>query len=102
MKIQKSLKNLTIISLFSIFMIFCSSENEDETSIAEKEWEMVDYTLILNEENVMRFKKYDWIGGLYKCFDEGIVNCRANWPIAFQQYYEEFAKSKKMVRIYLC
>ena len=30
----------------------------------------------INEENDMVFKNYEWIGGLYKCFDEGIVNCR--------------------------
>ena len=31
---------------------------------------------LLDENNDMKHKEYDFIGGLYKCFDEGIVNCR--------------------------
>ena len=31
---------------------------------------------VLNDEDNMKYKEYNWIGGLYKCFDEGIVNCR--------------------------
>ena len=31
---------------------------------------------IMNEQENMTHKKYDWIAGLYKCFDEGIVNAR--------------------------
>ena len=31
---------------------------------------------VLDDEDNMKFKEYNWIGGLYKCFDEGIVNCR--------------------------
>ncbi len=31
---------------------------------------------VLDEEDNMKVKEYDFIGGLYKCFDEGIVNCR--------------------------
>ena len=27
----------------------------------------------------MKFKKYKWIPGLYKCFDEGIVNARDHY-----------------------
>ena len=30
----------------------------------------------LSDNNQMEFKTYEYIGGLYKCFDEGIVNCR--------------------------
>jgi len=30
----------------------------------------------LDENNNMKHTEYDFIGGLYKCFDEGIVNCR--------------------------
>ena len=30
----------------------------------------------LDENDNMKHKEYDFIGGLYKCFDEGIVNCR--------------------------
>jgi len=31
------------------------------------------------EDGKMRFKKYNWIPGLYKCFDEGIVNARDHY-----------------------
>lgn len=31
---------------------------------------------VLDDEDNMKFREYNWIGGLYKCFDEGIVNCR--------------------------
>ena len=30
----------------------------------------------LSDNNQMEFKTYEYIGGLYKCYDEGIVNCR--------------------------
>ncbi len=30
----------------------------------------------LDDEDNMKYKEYDFIAGLYKCFDEGIVNCR--------------------------
>ena len=29
--------------------------------------------------NKMKFKNYNWIPGLYKCFDEGIVNARDHY-----------------------
>ena len=31
---------------------------------------------LLNEDNKMVWSKYNWTAGFYKCFDEGIVNCR--------------------------
>lgn len=31
---------------------------------------------IMDDNENMKHKKYDWIAGLYKCFDEGIVNAR--------------------------
>ena len=31
---------------------------------------------VLDGEDNMKHKGYEFIGGLYKCFDEGIVNCR--------------------------
>ena len=31
---------------------------------------------ILDEDDNMKYKNYNWIAGLYKCFDEGIVNAR--------------------------
>ena len=31
------------------------------------------------EDGKMQFKKYNWIPGLYKCFDEGIVNARDHY-----------------------
>ena len=34
---------------------------------------------ILDDEK-MKFKSFEWIPGLYKCFDEAIVNCAATMP----------------------
>ena len=31
---------------------------------------------IMNENEKMKYETYSWIAGLYKCFDEGIVNAR--------------------------
>ena len=31
---------------------------------------------MLDENDNFKFSDYEFIGGLYKCFDEGIVNCR--------------------------
>ena len=31
---------------------------------------------LLNENSTMKWCKYNWTAGFYKCFDEGIVNCR--------------------------
>ena len=31
---------------------------------------------LLNDNNKMVWSKYNWTAGFYKCFDEGIVNCR--------------------------
>ena len=31
---------------------------------------------VLNNEDDMTYREYEWVAGLYKCFDEGIVNCR--------------------------
>jgi DNA topoisomerase-2 len=31
---------------------------------------------LLNQEGMMEWKNYTWTAGFYKCFDEGIVNCR--------------------------
>ena len=32
----------------------------------------------------MKYKSFEWIPGLYKCFDEAIVNCRDHF-IRLQQ-----------------
>jgi len=31
---------------------------------------------MLDENNSMHRKKYTWVPGMFKCFDEGMVNCR--------------------------
>ena len=31
---------------------------------------------LLNDDNKMVWSRYNWTAGFYKCFDEGIVNCR--------------------------
>tara|TARA_B110001450_G_C17665372_1_gene499300 strand:- start:1030 stop:4497 length:3468 start_codon:yes stop_codon:yes gene_type:complete len=38
--------------------------------------EVLNWTL---EEDEMRYKKFEWIAGFYKCFDEAIVNCRDHY-----------------------
>jgi DNA topoisomerase-2 len=38
--------------------------------------EIINWTM---SEDKMEHKKYDFIPGLYKCFDEGIVNCRDHY-----------------------
>jgi DNA topoisomerase-2 len=35
-----------------------------------------DIEWMLDENNIMRRKKYAWVPGMFKCFDEGMVNCR--------------------------
>ena len=34
---------------------------------------------ILDSQNKMSRQKYSWVPGFYKCFDEGIVNCRDHY-----------------------
>ena len=41
-------------------------------------------------------KSYEWIGGLYKCFDEGIVNCRDH-VVRLQQKISK--KEKKIIPV---
>ena len=38
-----------------------------------------DIAWILNENNKMCRQKYEWVPGLFKCFDEGIVNARDHY-----------------------
>ena len=52
---------------------------------------------VLTEDDKMRFKSYEWIGGLYKCFDEGIVNCRDHF-VRLQQ--KIINKAKKFLEKY--
>ena len=40
---------------------------------------------ILDEENNMKHSSYEWIGALYKIFDEGIVNCRDHFVRLMQK-----------------
>ena len=40
----------------------------------------------LDENDNIKHKEYDFIGGLYKCFDEGIVNCRDHYKINAKNY----------------
>jgi DNA topoisomerase II len=39
----------------------------------------------MNDENTMVHKKFGFIPGLYKCFDEGIVNCRDHYIRLWQK-----------------
>ena len=44
--------------------------------------EMLNWIL---EDGVMKYKKFEWIPGLYKCFDEAIVNCRDHYVRLLQK-----------------
>jgi DNA topoisomerase-2 len=50
--------------------------------------EVLNWTL---EEDEMRYKKFEWIAGFYKCFDEAIVNCRDHY-IRLQGKYKNKEK----------
>ena len=51
---------------------------------------------LLNSENEMKHTSYEWIGGLYKTFDEGIVNCRDHF-VRLQQ--KLLKKEKKIIPV---
>jgi DNA topoisomerase II len=36
----------------------------------------LEHNWLLNDKNKMEWREYTWTAGFYKCFDEGIVNCR--------------------------
>ena len=44
----------------------------------------------------MEYKNYNWIAGLYKCFDEGIVNARDHAI----RLIEKLNKNKKYTSCY--
>ena len=44
--------------------------------------EMINWIL---EDGKMKYKKFEWIPGLYKCFDEAIVNCRDHYVRLLQK-----------------
>ena len=48
------------------------------------------------EDNRMKYKSFEWIPGLYKCFDEAIVNCRDHF-IRLQQKIKK--KEKKVLPV---
>jgi DNA topoisomerase-2 len=50
---------------------------------------------ILDDEK-MKFKSFEWIPGLYKCFDEAIVNCRDHY-IRLQQKSKQ--KEKNIIQV---
>ncbi len=50
----------------------------------------------LDENDNMKHKEYDFIGGLYKCFDEGIVNCRDHAVRLMQKIIN---KEKKIIPV---
>ena len=50
---------------------------------------------ILDDEK-MKFKSFEWIPGLYKCFDEAIVNCRDHY-VRLQQKSKQ--KEKNIIQV---
>ena len=51
---------------------------------------------LLNNENEMKHTSYEWVAGLYKTFDEGIVNCRDHF-VRLQQ--KLLKKEKKIIPV---
>ena len=51
---------------------------------------------VMDAEDNMRHTNYDLIGGLYKCFDEGIVNCRDHAVRLMQKILN---KEKKIIPV---
>ena len=51
---------------------------------------------VLNRDNEMKHESYEWIAGLYKTFDEGIVNCRDHF-VRLQQ--KLLKKEKKIIPV---
>ena len=51
---------------------------------------------VLNSDNEMKHESYEWVAGLYKTFDEGIVNCRDHF-VRLQQ--KLLKKEKKIIPV---
>ena len=66
-----------------------------DTYIGSIELDTVKNWALDNEDN-MRHLNYDFIGGLYKCFDEGIVNCRDHAVRLMQKILN---KEKKIIPV---
>lgn len=47
----------------------------------------------------MVYKKYNWIPGMYKCFDEGIVNARDHFIRMNQKFVESKGKDKNILPV---
>lgn len=47
----------------------------------------------------MVYKKYNWIPGMYKCFDEGIVNARDHFIRMNQKFVESKGKDKNILHV---
>ena len=66
--LPKNIKSSRIVSIFFKHLIHILGPIEQD--------ETVNWTF---KNDKMKFKKYKWIPGLYKCFDEGIVNARDHY-----------------------
>jgi len=49
------------------------------------------------ENGKMKFKEFEWIPGLYKCFDESIVNCRDHYVRLLEKKNNAKKKDKKKI-----
>ena len=47
------------------------------------------------------FKKFDWVPGLYKLFDEGVVNCRDHVIRMIQRKESGYKKTKQVTYIHV-
>ena len=51
------------------------------------------------EDDKLVYKKFSWIPGLYKCFDEGIVNCRDHFIRLMQKIHKKEKNIKPVTLI---
>ena len=58
-------------------------DNPDTYIGSIEEDEVTDW--YLTDDNKMKFQKFQWIPGMYKCFDEGAVNARDQWVRLLQK-----------------
>ena len=56
--------------------------------------EMINWIL---EDGKMKYKRFEWIPGLYKCFDESIVNCRDHYVRLLEKKKKASKVDKKKI-----
>jgi DNA topoisomerase-2 len=70
-----------------------------DTYIGSIEQDEVQNWIYDPSEEKMVYKKYNWIPGMYKCFDEGIVNARDHFIRMQQKYNASKGKDKNIIPV---